>query len=84
MRSVNLRDLIMMLGIEGIGLAVSGKIAYAANSLTGLIELLEDDEKMRYLNISEAIKTNLKRWYSEPRHQTLLKDLQTYALDNVN
>ena len=80
MRSINLLDLIMMLGIPGMGRAIAGKLASEVGTVSGLIDILNNDEYFRLLNISSVVKQYFADWYTVPENKLFLERLKDLNL----
>ena len=84
MRRINLMELLMILGIGGMGRAIAGKLTTEVNDLTGLIETLESPELLRLLPINETVKTNLAAWYEIDDNKQILYHLRDMHLPHCD
>lgn len=80
MRSINLLDLIMMLGIPGMGRAIAGKLASEVGTVEGLIGILNNEEYFRLLAISSVVKKYFLEWYAIPEHKLFLERIDELKL----
>ena len=80
MRSINLMEFIIMLGIPGMGRAIAGKLAVEVGNVAGFIRILNNDEYFRLLTISSVVKKYLAEWYSVPEHKEFLEKVKALEL----
>lgn len=74
-RKINLRELLMVLGIPGMGRAIASKITAEVETIKGLKLNLEDPELFRLLPVNDATKLNLKAWYNKEHNKVLLQQI---------
>ena len=70
----------MMLGIPGMGRAIAGKLASEVGTVSGLIDILNNDEYFRLLNISSVVKQYFADWYTVPENKLFLERLKDLNL----
>lgn len=85
-RNINLMELLMMLGVNGMGKSVAGKIASMesiAGSIHKLITTLNDPNELRFLTITQNVKENLTKWYKDSTHKDLLDYIASLNLERL-
>lgn len=79
-RNINMMELLMILGINGMGRAIAGKLTTEVMNVEGLIETLENEKQLRLLPINEAVKKSMISWYQKDYNKQLLKDIYNLHL----
>jgi DNA ligase (NAD+) len=73
-RNISLTNLLIMLNIPGCGRTVVWKLVQEASTLSGIKELFLSD-KLKYVNISNAVKDNIRQWVNDTNHIELMDKL---------
>lgn len=79
-QDINLMELLMSLGINGMGRAIASKITAEVITIPGLIETLESEELFKLLPVNDGVKNSLMSWYNQECNKEILNTLISYKL----
>lgn len=80
MQSLNMMELLMILGIPHMGRALAVKLAAEVLNIDGLINLFTNRIRFESVYISDMMKETLKKWYADEYNQKLLLKLKSLPL----
>lgn len=83
-RDVNFMELLMLIGIDGLGRAAAGKLAMEAEDIDGLLNLMQHPEIMQQLPIFNAIKQNTLEWYKVEGNADFLVYIRNLKLPSLD
>lgn len=83
MQQINNMELLLIIGIPGMGRAIAGRLATETRSLEGFRKLLENPKELKLLMISDIVKKNLINWYNIPGNKKLINKLVELKLSNL-
>lgn len=82
MQSINMLELLMILGIENMGRALAMKLAAEVRTVQGFIDLFQNDLQFRSMPLNESVKKNIRKWYDDPYNKDLLQKIRDLQLVN--
>lgn len=74
-RTIDLVDLLTVLGIPGCGRAVAFKLIQEEMHLPGIKRLFKDEQKLKNINIGNRVKENIRQWISQPDNEAFVDQL---------
>ena len=84
MQTINMMELLMILGIPNMGRAIATKLATEVITIQGFIDLMHNELRLNSIYVNENTKRNLRLWYKNPKNQKLLEKLQELHLVNCD
>ena len=82
-RSINLSELLISIGIPGLGKAAATRLTVETGNLHELLKCLNDKTQWNYVPLSQIIKNNIQMWYEIEEHRKLLEQLSKLKLKNL-
>lgn len=82
-RSINLSELLISIGIPGLGKAAATRLTVETGNLHELLKCLNDKTQWNYVPLSQIIKNNIQMWYEIAEHRKLLEQLSKLKLKNL-
>lgn len=79
-RELNLLEVIMLLGIPGLGRAAASKMASEAGGLKNLVDLMKSPERLGYLQFRSSAIETIVHWAEDPAHSDFLLALYELKL----
>lgn len=74
-RKMSLAELISVLGITGLGISTARAIIYEAPTLTDIVKVFGDDNKLYGLAIGNSSKEAIHTWYAKQESKDLMQRL---------
>lgn len=84
MQTINMMELLIILGIPNMGRAIATKLATEVITIQGFIDLMHNELRLNSIYVNENTKRNLRLWYKNPKNQKLLEKLQELHLVNCD
>lgn len=74
-RDINMMELFLILGIQGMGKAIAGKLSSEIYNLQNFIDILQSEEQLRLLPVNESVKSNMSKWFERESNKDFLLEL---------
>lgn len=82
-RRITMAQLLTILTIPGVGKASAIKIAAETMTMSNLIDTLDDDNKFKFMGVSNNIKNNLREWLNISDHRKLIEAILALDLPHL-
>lgn len=82
-QQINLIELYMILGINGLGRAVAAKIVAETGSIDGFIKLATDNDYANETMLNPICVSGVQHWYQNKTHQEFLNFIKSLKLERI-